>query len=253
MDEQEDFLSKIMDAGQPEVSADAHAPETEAETGAAAQANEGSLPDGASAMPSPDVSRETSAPPERDRRRLIRVGYAVAALLAANLLALLAVCLIQHRANQTAMDTVQEALDSLRTVEQMEQEQERLQERIGELEETADNLRDVVMEGWVEREELEMDHSVVIYLWLARDAFEAEQYQLCAAVLRLLFRPETGIGNTFRDWAEFREGVDRMAARLEELGYLKEGDIMIPYESYGSNPTPDLGVSLGTATVEGDG
>lgn len=235
MDEQEDFLSKIMDAGQPEVPAGAFGPETEAE------ADEGSLPNGA-AVPPPGVSRETSAPPERDRRALIRMGCAMAALLAANLLALLAVCLIQYRANQTAMDTVRETLDHLRTVEQ---EKERLQERIGELEETADDLRDLVMEDWAKREELEMDYSVVTYLWLARDAFEAERYEECAHILRLLFRPGTGTGNTFRDWAEFREGVDRMAARLEELGYLGKGDVVI----YDSDPTPDLSVSLGTATV----
>ena len=249
MDEQEDLLSKIMDAGQPEMPD--NAPETEAEAETAAEAAGQGLSSGDYEKPSPDVSRETSAQPERNRRTLIRVGYAVAALLAANLLALLAMCLIQYRANQTAMDAVGEALENLQTVERLEQEKEKLQERIGELEEMEKDLRGALADSEEQMKELTAAHehlilqgTVALYLWRTEGLFEEGEYEQCAAILRYLLGPVTGV--EFGLWDDYWDRTARMVEQLEEMGYLEEGDTIIPYYSSGT-------IDLGTATVNGDG
>ena len=244
MDEQEDLLSKIMDAGQPEMPDDAPEPETEAEAETAAEAAGQGLSSGDHEKPSPNVSRETSAPPGRNRRTLIRVGYAVAALLAANLLALLAVCLIQYRANQTAMGTVGEALDNLQTVE-------RLQEWIGKLEEMEKDLRGALADSEEQMKELTAAHehlilqnTVALYLWRTEGLFEEGEYEQCAAILRYLLGPVTGV--EFGLWDDYWDRTARIVEQLEEMGYLEEGDTIIPY--YSSDT-----IDLGPATVNGDG
>lgn len=176
-----------------------------------------------------------SAPPPRAGRGLVWLTAALAMASAV----LLVICLTQLRAQREAADGLREAVEAVQSVdglreerEQLREETARLQQEMEQLQWQLDDYRETQerLTNSVEAES-EAAEQTADTLWtvlLARELFDAGEYENCALILQGLVRSgQQEVNRTSYIDGEVRDVksiLDGMAAELEEMGYLSQED-----------------------------
>lgn len=219
MDQQEDLLGRIMDAGQPEVSAGAPGAETEAE------AKKESTPNG--------TAKEGQEPRRggAGKGKTTPVFVYLAVLFAAAFLLLLLAYFVQQRNSADAIDdlrtsmtaTREELMEQNRQLQEekdaLETEREELKTGLDSLQNKYNDLNEQYDQAQGNITELEQAATRWSNFWTLEQNFQAQDYEACAG-----FFKTPNMSSTLLPPSGTEERVDEIYQALLDMKYLSEDE-----------------------------
>lgn len=182
-----------------------------------------------SGQPPTEPKEPVPVPADAGTPRTVPLLAYLTALLAAGLLLMTAVCVLQFRDSQRELDEVRGALENVQAVDQLQMEKAQLQERIDELtaaaEETAQEMQELqasLVEKVYAANISGIEKDMLNYLWFIQNFMESGNYAMAANAVAYSGDHANYLYFIYADPPNQRqyEQYQEYCQRLVELGYL---------------------------------